>query len=284
MAKTGRSVDLLDVDGRAGRRRRKGRIRGVLGMLLLAGLTTSISGFTVVESFAMVKAQGRQNTYDNAPYCTGSGQTDNCVLRTNANVDYVGVWKNSGRKAHGYTTNVYLDPTVGETQYVTLSSAKDLSGSVSEGDQMAVLVWHDQITRYTFLGKTHDTDLNPHHVVTDDLGVLSMALLVATAFGRPLLRRLLRNRIAINLKRNRVPDWTLVGLGLAAAMSALFHATYVLAVFNVTGVALLVLSVAWPFIPWVATQPLRGEPMLLGQRGAAAAKANAKGKPRRQLP
>ncbi|WP_194925749.1 hypothetical protein [Catenulispora pinisilvae] len=284
MAKTGRSVDMLDIDGRAGRRRRKGRIRGVLGMLLLAALTTSISGFIVVESVAMVKAQGRQNTYDKAPYCAGSGETDDCVLRTNADVDYVGVWKNSGRHAHGYTTNVYLVPTVGDTQYVTLSSTKDLSSSVSEGDQLAVLVWHNQITRYTFLGKTHDTDQNPHHVVGDDLGVLAMALLVATALGRPLLRRLLRNRIAINPKRNRVPDWTLIALGLAAAMSALFHATYVLAVFNVTGVAVLVLSVAWPFLPWVATQPARGEPMLLGQRGAAAAKAKAERKPRRQLP
>lgn len=252
---------MLDIDGRTNRRRRRARIRGVLGMLLCALIAASTATFTVIESSNLLRDQGRQNTYDKAPYCTTPTQVTNCVLRTTANVDYVDVWKNTGRHSSGHTTSVYLNPAVGEGQSVTLSKSKDLSNSVSFGDQFPVLVWHDQITRYTFQGKTHDSDQDPHHIVGVDLGLLAMVLLVMTAFGRPVIRRLQRNRIAINLKRNRIPDWILVILGLVTPFAALLHASDLVAVLNVTGVTVLVLSVAWPFVPWVATTSM-AEPYL----------------------
>ena len=241
--------------------------------------------FTVDTALTLAAHQGDQNAYDHAPYCQGvTNATESCVLRTNASVALVDVTKNTGKNAHGYTTSAFLDPQIGgQDDWVVLSSSSDLSGSVNQGDTMPVLVWRDQITRFTFAGHTHDSDANPHHIVADDLVELAVWLTVAAAFGRPRIRRLLRNRIAINLHRNRIPDWTLLGLVLATAVAALLRASYAADGFGLAAVAVLVLSAAWPFVPWVAT-PSAAQPYLPGQR-AAARKARTRGRARsKRLP
>ncbi|MEY9862505.1 hypothetical protein ABH935_008153 [Catenulispora sp. GAS73] len=226
--------------------------------------------FTVSAALKLATHQGDQNAYDHAPYCQGvTNATESCVLRTNATVVFVDVTKNTGKNAHGSTTSAFLDPRIGgRDESVVLSSSKDLSGSVAEGDTMPVLVWRDQITRFTFAGHTHDSDANPHHVVAGDLVEVALCLTAATVFGRPRIRRLLRNRIAINLNRNRIPDWTLLGLVPATAVAALLRASYAAIGFGLAGVAVLVLSAAWPFVPWVAT-PSAARPYVPGQRAAA---------------
>jgi hypothetical protein len=188
-----------------------------------------------------------------------------------ANITYVYASKNTGKNAHGYTTKAYLDPTAGHGQTVTLSSSQDLTYSVDDGDQLPVLVWHDQITRFTFHQKTHDADENPHHIVLDDVAEVALCLIAATLFGRPLIRKVLRDRIAINLRRNRIPDWTLVALALVTTLAAIVRASYVVVAFGLAGVVVLVASAVWPFVPWVATFTEDQRPYVAGSRANARA-------------
>ena len=242
-------VGLVDIAGRSAKRRRRARIRGWIGRVLCAVIAVTTASFAVTGAVSLVRHQSEQSAYDKAPYCASgvTDQTSGCVLRTTATVVDVDVSKNTGKSAHGYTTKVALDPTVGRLQWVVLSSSQDLAYEVGDNDQLSVLVWHDQITRFTFTGKTHDADENPHHLVAVDLTQVTLCLIAATIFGRPLIRRLLRDRIAINLERNRIPDWTLLTLAVATPVAALLRASYAVAAFGLAGVAVLVASLAWPF-------------------------------------
>ena len=273
MTKTGVTLDMLDLTGRNARVQRRSRIVRGIGALIGAAIAVTAAVFVVLGALNLVTDQGAVNAYQNAPYCEGvTNATESCVLRTVAKVDSVDVVKNTGKYAHGYTTWALLEPQIGgEYGYVVLSSSKDLSGSVHEGDTMPALVWHNQITRFTFAGHGHDTDENPHQAVANDLKEVALCLMAATAFGRPRIRRLLRDRIAINLRRNRIPDWTLLGLVLATAVAALTRASYAAVGLGLAGVAVLVLSAAWPFVPWVATPSTTARPFMAGQRAAARA-------------
>ncbi|WP_194913973.1 hypothetical protein [Catenulispora rubra] len=265
-----------------------GRVLGWIGKAVATVVAVLATVFTVDAALELAAHQGDQNAYDHAPYCRGvTNATESCVLRTDATVVFVDVTKNTGKNAHGHTTSAFLDPKIGgQEASVVLSSSEDLSGSVAEGDTMPVLVWRDRITRFTFAGRTHDSDANPHRIVAGDLVDLAVWLIAATVFGRPRIRRLLRNRIAINLHRNRIPDWTLLGLVSATAVAALLRASYAAIGFGLAGVAVLVLSAAWPFVPWVATPSAARPyvpPYVPGQR-AAARKARAQGQARSKLP
>jgi hypothetical protein len=274
---------MVDVEGRAAKRQRKARIRGWIGRVICAAIAVTTASFAVTGAFSLVAHQSDQSAYDKAPYCASgvTNQTTTCVLRTTASVVDVDVSKNTGKNAHGYTTKVALDPTAGHGQWVVLSSSQDLSYEVGDDDRLPVLVWHDQITRFTFSGKTHDADENPHHHVAVDLAQVALCLMAATIFGRPLIRRFLRDRTAINLRRNRIPDWTLVALAVATPIAALLRASYVVVAFGLAGVAVLAMSAAWPFIPWVATPSATARPYVVGQRSAGAAKTRNQTRPKR---
>jgi hypothetical protein len=271
VAKTGRTLDMVDLAGRTAKVQRRSRTVRWIGTVLAVAAAVITAAFAVTGALKLVTDQGDQSAYDNAPYCQGvTNATENCVLRTDASVVFVDVSKNTGKSAHGYTTSAFLDPQIGgQEDWVVLSSSKDLSGSVTEGDTVPVLVWRDQITRFTFAGHTHDSDANPHHVVAGDLAEVTLCLIAATVFGRPRIRRALRSRIAINLQRNRIPDWTLMGLVPATAVAALLRASYAVIGFGLAGVAVLVLSAAWPFVPWVATPSMTARPYVVGSRAAA---------------
>lgn len=258
---------MVDLTGRRRGRRLRGRIGAGFGLLILAVIAVTTAVLVVTGARNLVKDQGDQDAYDKAPYCAvGGTQTESCVLRTTADVEFVYASKNTGKSAHGYTTRADLDPEFGEIQTVKLSSSKDLTDSVSEGDRMPVLVWRDQITRFTFAGKTHDADENPHHLVASDLAQVALCLIVASCSGRPLIRRALHSRTAINLRRNRIPDWTLVALSLVTVVAALLRASYVVVAFGIAGIAVLVVSVVWPFIPWVASFTASQRPYVNGSR------------------
>lgn len=256
----------------------------MVGGLIAAGAAVAAA----IGAPHLVTDQGNQNAYDKAPYCAAqTTQTQNCVLRTTAKVDFVFASKNTGRGEHGYTTTADLEPAVGQDETVTLSSTKDLTDSVTEGDTMPVLVWRDQITRFTFAGKTHDADENPHHIVSDYLAEVTLCLLAAVLFGRPLIRKALRSRIAINLRRNRIPDWTLLAVALVTVVAAFLRASYVVAAFGLAGVAVLVVSGVWPFVPWVATFTGEQTPYVPGSRANARAvrkRNEAAAARRRKLP
>lgn len=276
---------MIDLSRRTAGRRRRARIGGWIGRTVCAVIAVTTAGFAVSGALKLVTDQGRQDAYDKAPYCTAqTAQTQNCVLRTMANVDDVHASRNTGKNAHGYTTKAYLDPTIGDGQTVTLSSSQDLTDSVVEGDQLPVLVWHDEITRFTFHTHTRDADENPHHIVLDDVVQVSACLIAAILFGRPLIRRALRDRVAINLRRNRVPDWTLLALALAATLAAIVRASYVVVGAGLAGVAVLVLSAAWPFVPWVATLAADQRPYVVGSRANALAVQKRNQKRPRRLP
>ena len=290
VAKTGRTLDLIDLTGRTAGRRRRARIGRWIGVVVSAAIALLTVVYTVEGAVSLISAQGEQSAYDKAPYCSGQtaqtplqsqSPTQNCVLRTTAEVGYVYASKNTGKGAHGYTTKADLDPTSGQSQTVTLSSTRNLTGSVEEGDLMPVLVWRDQITRFTFQGKTHDADQNPHHIVADDLAQVTLCLIAACLFGRPLIRKALRSRIAVNLRRNRIPDWTLLFLALTTAFAAILRASYVVAALGLAGVAVLVLSAVWPFVPWVATYSERGRSVLGSRADARAARKRNRPRPGR---
>ena len=239
--------------------------------MISAAITVTTAVFAVIGALHLVTDQGDQSAYDRAPYCAaGTIQTQNCVLRTTANIGYAYASKNTGKGAHGYTTKAYLEPQDGKDQTVVLSSSQDLTDSVRYGDTMPVLIWRDQITRFTFQGRTRNADENPHHLVADDLSQVALCLIAAAFFGRPLIRKLLRSRIAINLRRNRIPDWTLGWLALITAVAAILRASYVVAAFALAGVAVLAASVAWPFVPWVAARSNQ-VPYVVGSRAKARA-------------
>jgi len=271
VVKTGQTLNMMDPAGRMAKAQRRSRIVRRIGTVLAAIIAVTTAVFAVVGALKLVTDQGSQNAYDGAPYCQGvTNATESCVLRTNASVAFVDVTKNTGKNAHGYTTQAFLDPQIGgQEDWVVLSSSQDLSGSVTEGDTMPVLVWRDRITRFTFAGHDHDSDVNPHHIVAGDLTEVALSLMAATAFGRPRIRRMLRDRIAINLNRNRIPDWTLLGLVLATALAALLRASYAVIGLGLAGVAVLVLSAAWPFVPWVATPSATAHPLGVGPRATA---------------
>jgi len=228
------------------------------------------AALTVAGALKLVTDQSRQDAYDKAPYCAAqAAQTQDCVLRTMAKVEFVYASKNTGKNAHGYTTKAWLDPAIGDGQTVTLSSSHDLTDSVREGDQLPVLVWRDEITRFTFQAHIHDADENPHHIVLDDVAQVALCLIAASLFGRPQIRKALRSRIAINLRRNRIPDWTLLALALATTLAAIVRASDAVAGLGLAGIAVLVLSVAWPFVPWVATLARDQRPYVVGPRADA---------------
>jgi hypothetical protein len=256
------------------KQQRRRRIKGRIGVGIATILAVTTAVFAVIGAISLVTAQGDQNAYDKAPYCT-AGTTDagSCVLRTTADVVYVDVSKNTGKSAHGYTTSAYLDTHAGQNQTVVLDSTQDVSSQVSVGDKMPVLVWHDKITRFTFSGKTHDSDENPHHIVGLELIQVALCLVVAACFGRLVIRRALRSRIAINFQRNRIPDWTLAAVVPVTGIAAILRASYVVVEFGLAGVTVLVLSAAWPFVPWVATHSKSSRPYLSGPRSSAAAAA-----------
>jgi hypothetical protein len=263
---------MIDLSGRTAGRRRRARIGSWIGRTICAVIAITTAGFAVGGALKLVTDQGHQDAYDKAPYCVAqTAPTQNCVLRTMAKVDYVYASRNTGKSAHGYTTKAYLDPTIGDGQTVTLSSSQDLTDSVAEGDQLPVLVWHDEITRFTFHTHTHDADENPHHIVLDDVAQVALCLIAAILFGRPLIRKALRDRIAVNLRRNRLPDWTLLALALATTLAAIVRASYAVVGLGLAGVAVLVLSAAWPFVPWVATLAANQRPYVVGSRGNARA-------------
>jgi len=265
------------------RRARVGRWFGVAFSIIVAVLTTV---FTVTGSLDLLRDQQNQTAYDKAPYCAAGATTMNdCVLRTTATVGWVEAKKNTGKNAHGYTTTAELEPDVGNDQTVTLSKTEKLTSDVSFGDRVAVLVWRDEITRYTTLGKTHNADMNPHHLVAMDLVQVSLCLIPAVAFGRPLLRWALRRRIAINLPRNRVPDWTMVVLTVVTAVAAILRASYVVAFCGLAGIVVLLGSVLWPFLPFVARPPVGPGPHELGSAKKGSAKkgsAKTKGSPQKK--
>ncbi|MEY9935160.1 hypothetical protein ABH926_009831 [Catenulispora sp. GP43] len=271
MGKTGRTLDMVDLPGRTARRRRRARINSWIGRLITAGIAVTTAVFAVIGAVRLVSDQGNLAAYDKAPYCAAQAvQTQTCVLRTTADIGYVYASKNTGKNAHGYTTKAYVYPVTGHGETVTLSSSQDLTDSVYDGDTLPVLVWRDQITRFTFHGSTHDADENPHHIVLDDVSQVALCLIAASLFGRSLIRRLLHDRVAINLRRNRIPDWTLVVLALGTTLAAIVRASYAVTALGLAGVAVLALSAAWPFVPWVATYSEQ-QPFVVGSRANARA-------------
>lgn len=233
---------------------------------------------TVVLSVALLSAQAKQDAYDKAPLCAaGTTDTHRCALQTTAKVTSDWASKNTGKNQHGYTTKAVLEPVVGDSQTVTVSDSTDLTYYIHEGDNWSVLVWRDEITRFTYSGKTHNADENPHVIVDGLLVGLPIALTVASVLGRVVLRRLLRIRVAVNPARHRIPDWTLLVLVLMAGAGAILHASRFVSVLGLLGIMVLICSGAvWPFLRWVL-QPDPGS--LLGQ-----GKARSKKKPTRRLP
>lgn len=288
MTKTGRAYDLADLDGRGAKRRRRARIWGVLGMLLAGTVAVVTGGFAVAGLFSLASDQSAQSAYDKAPYCaTNTTQTASCVLRTTASVGYVDVSRNTGKNAHGYTTKVDLDPAanVGRSQTVVVSDTEDLSDEITSGDAMPVLVWHEEITRFTYSGKTHDADENPHHLVAMDLAQVALCLVAAFLFGRPLIRRLLRDRIAINMQRNRIPDWTLLALAVVVVpTAALLRASDVVVALGTVSVVVLVGSAVWPFVPWVATMPEQQKLFMTPAKGSSRVRNRDKNRNRHRTP
>lgn len=252
MAKSGRGPSVGDLVDLAERRLPRGRTARhvVLAVSLLIALPTIF--FTAIGSVVLAEAQAGQQSYDRVGFCA-AGVTDShgCVLRTNATVSSVHASKNTGKNAHGYTTKAYLQPDTGNGQSVTLDTSRDLTSQISSGERWPVLVWRNEITTFTLSGKTHDTDENPHRVVTAYLAMVSVCLVLASMFGRPVLRRWVAGQIAANPRRNRIPDWTLVALVAATIAAALLRASYVVAGFGLLGVAVLLGSAVWPFLPWV---------------------------------
>lgn len=285
VVKTGRVLDGVDLDGRRARRGRRARVFRMIGRLVVGTTAVSATLLAGIMLLALASDQSAQNAYDKAPYCaTGTASTDSCVLRTTASVSHVEVSKNTGKNAHGYTTTVDLAPAadLGRSQRVELSDTEDVSDAVGSGDVLPVLVWRGEITRFTFSGTTHDADENPHGLVAWDLGESATLLFVAVVAGRPLMRRLMRDRMAINLRRNRIPDWTLVVLGLLAVpVAAILRASYAVVTLGWVAIAILLLAVAWPFFPWVATVPEKQRPLL----GASQSSNNRNRKPaKKKLP
>lgn len=263
---------MIDVSGRTAGRRLRARIGGWIGRTVCAVIALTTAGLVVSGALNLVTDQGHQDAYDKAPYCAAqAAQTRDCVLRTMAKVEFVDASKNTGKNAHGYTTKAWLDPAIGDGQTVILSSSQDLTDAVGVGDQLPVLVWRDEITRFTFHAHIHDADENPHHIVLDDVAQVAVCLIAASLFGRPLIRKALRNRIAINLRRNRIPDWTLLALALATTLAAIVRASYAVVGLGLAGIAVLVLSAAWPFVPWVATLAQDQRPYVVGPRANARA-------------
>ena len=243
-------TDFLDLPGGTPRR---GRIAVKVFLVIAALIAIPTVGFAAVGSLGLVSAQADQDAYDKAPVCA-AGVTDShdCVLRTTAMVGWVDVTRNTGKSAHGYTTKANLRPDVGRSQTVTLSKSQDLTTQVTTGDQWPVLVWRDEITRYTMSGRTHDADENPHQRVAALLIGVSVCLAVGSLTGRVVLRRLLRARIAVNPARRRMPDWTLVVLAAATVVAAILRASWFVSGFALAGVVVLIGSAAvWPFLPWV---------------------------------
>lgn len=289
MTKSGREYDITDLNGKGARRRRRARIFRVLGLLFAGAVAVVTGSFAVAGLFSLASDQSAQSTYDKAPYCVpNTTQTTSCVLRTTASVAYVDVSRNTGKNAHGYTTKVELDPApVGRSQTVVVSDTQDLSDQINSGDVLPVLVWHDEITRFTYSGKTHDADENPHHLVAEDLAQVALCLFAAFVFGRPLIRRLLRDRIAINLRRNRVPDWTLLALaGVVVPIAALLRASYVVVALGAASAVVLVGSLVWPFVPWVATLPAKQKMFLTPTPPSSAARNRNRPRtaPKKKLP
>lgn len=234
-------------------RRRRGRIayRVFLATAMLIAIPTVF--FTVVLGVSLVGKQADQDAYDRAPICpAGSTDSHDCALQTTATVVSVWAYKNSGKSAHGSTTEAYLKPRYGDSQIVTASRSHDLTYDIHDGDTWPVLVWKDEITRYVYSGKTHDTDENPHHLVAERLIGTTACLAAGSLFGRIVLRRFLRRRIAVNPARHRIPDWTLTALVPATAFAAVFRFSWAVTVLALLGVVVIIGSAAvWPFLPWV---------------------------------
>ncbi|MFL6114440.1 MAG: hypothetical protein ACJ786_24235 [Catenulispora sp.] len=271
MAKSGREPSALDLVTLDRGRRRGGRIRiGVVMVFAsLAGLTAAI--VTIAASVLSVTAQADQDSYDKAPFCAAATtdtytDTHDCILRTTATVSWVDAKKNTGKGKHGYTTDVYLEPDDGSEQTVTVSRSHDLTALISIDDRWPVLVWRAAITRYTVFGQTHDTDENPHSVLTDYLATAAVCLALASLCGRPVLRRMVASRIATNPARHRIPDWTLLGIAAATIVAAALRASWVVAALGFSGIAVLIGSAAvWPFLPWVR-HPAPGTWLAPGRR------------------
>ncbi|GAA2006437.1 hypothetical protein [Catenulispora subtropica] len=247
----GRSgTDLLDL-GAVGRRRRRVPAKVFLVVAALIALPTV--GVTLIGSISLVAAQADQNRYDRAPFCAaGVTNTHDCVLRTTATVEWVDATRNTGKSAHGSTTRAAVKPDVGLPQTVTVSKSQDLTWEITAGDRWPVLVWRDEVTRYTLSGRTHDADENPHHVVAALLISVSACMAVGSLTGRVVLRRLLRRRIAVNPARHRIPDWTLLGLAAATIVAAVLRASWFVSGFGLAGVLVLAGSATvWPFPRWV---------------------------------
>ncbi|OLE26253.1 MAG: hypothetical protein AUG49_08610 [Catenulispora sp. 13_1_20CM_3_70_7] len=267
VGKSGREPSALDLVAWGPKPRRGGRIWlwVFLVFATLVGLTTAI--VTVVASVTLVTAQTDQDSYDRAPFCAiGAANTHDCVLRTTATVTFVDATKNTGKHAHGYTTDVGLDPDVGDWQAVTVSKSRDLTAQISTDDRWPVLVWRDEITRYTVLGATRDTDENPHHIVACHLATVAICLVLASLFGRPVLRRMAAAGIAVNRARNRIPDWTLAGIAAATIFAAILRLSWAVSALGLSGIAVLIGSAAvWPFVPWVR-HPEPGTRLARGRR------------------
>lgn len=275
---------MVDLSGRSAKRRRRARVNGWISRLIVGAIAVTTAVFAVVGAVNLVPDQADLAAYDKAPYCADqAAQAQSCVLRTTANIGYVYASKNTGKNAHGYTTKAYLYPVTGHGQTVTLSSSQDLTDSVYDGDTMPVLVWRDQITRFTFRGSTRDADQNPHHIVLDDVSEVALCLIAASLLGRAVIRRFLHDRIAVNLRRNRIPDWTLVALALGTTLAAIVQASYVVTALGLTGVTVLAASAAWPFVPWVATYAEQ-RPLVVGSRANTSAVRKKNQARQRRLP
>jgi hypothetical protein len=225
-----------------------------LGTVFAALFVALMMLVTVHESLKLMSEKHDQNAYDKAPYCAaGETVTENCILRTTAAVSEIYATASDDGDPVTYTTGGALKPSVGNDQKIELSNAEDLTKEVHLGDRLPVLVWHDEIMRFTVVGKTHNSDMNPHYLVATGLVAVPVCLPITVASGRPLLRRLLRARIKGNF-RNRIPDWTMVTLVVATPIAALLQVGYVVSIFGLAGVFVLLGSAVWPFIPWVARQ------------------------------
>ncbi|NUP51091.1 MAG: hypothetical protein HOW97_27835 [Catenulispora sp.] len=277
MATSGRGESVSGLLETAQRRRRARSVWFRIFLVIAGLIATAATVGTVSLSVSLLSAQSKQDAYDKAPLCAAGTDTHGCALQTTAKVTSDWASKNTGKNQHGYTTRALLEPTVGHWQTVTVSDSTDLTYYIHKGDTWSVLVWRDEITRFTYAGKTHNADKNPHVIVDVLLAVVPIALTAASVFGRMILRRLLRIRVAINPARHRIPDWTLVLLVLMTGTAAILHASRFVAVLGLLGITVLICSGAvWPFLPWVL-QPDPGS--LLGQ-----GKTRAKAKPARRLP
>ena len=268
---SGRGQGVTDLVDLAGGARRRGRIAGKVFLVIAALIAIPTLGFAALSSAGLVSAQADQDAYDKAPVCAaGVTNSHDCVLRTTAMVGWVDVTRNTGKSAHGYTTKADLKPAVGRSQTVTLSKSQDLTTQVTTGDEWPVVVWRDEITRYTMAGRTHDADENPYQRVAALLIGIPVCLAVGSLTGRVVLRRLLRARIAVNPARHRIPDWTLVVLSAATIVAAILRASWFVSGFALAAVVVLIGSAAvWPFLPWVR-QPDPGS--LLGRSQVRAAR------------